>query len=201
MDAIVALRRVLFATPHKYAQPPMEVAHQGGVFMTRTIDWDGDEARALFELKERLIDTLGLMRSVTHTEFIRGHADGRFYFLETGARVGGAHIVDVVEAATGLKLWDEWAKVEIAGEHGTYTLPPHRRHYAGIVLSLARQDHPDTSAYTDPEIVYRVQRQHHAGLIVASADRAHVETLLSDYSRRFMTDFFATEPIRDRPMA
>ncbi len=37
------------------------------------------------------------------------------YFLETSARVGGAHIAELVEAATGLNLWGEWAKVEIAG--------------------------------------------------------------------------------------
>ena len=40
--------------------------------------------------------------------------DGELYFLETSARVGGAYIVDVVEAATGLNLWREWAKIEIA---------------------------------------------------------------------------------------
>ena len=45
------------------------------------------------------------------------------YFLETSARVGGAHIVDVVEAATGINLWREWARVEIAGEDGTYDPP------------------------------------------------------------------------------
>ena len=62
------------------------------------------------------------MRGVSHTEFIRSH-DGELYFLETSARVGGAYIVDVVEAATGINLWREWAKIEIAGEHGAYTPP------------------------------------------------------------------------------
>ena len=41
-----------------------------------------------------------------------------FVFLETSARVGGAFIVDTIEAATGINLWREWAKLEIAGEHG-----------------------------------------------------------------------------------
>jgi hypothetical protein len=139
------------------------------------------------------------VRGVSHTEFIRGHHDGRFYFLETSARVGGAHIVDVVEAATGLNLWTEWARIEIAGEEGTYTLPPHREHYAGIVLSLARQQTPDTSAYTDPEIVLRVVKSHHAGLVVASPRRDRVEALLDEYGRRFMHDFYATAPLPEKP--
>ena len=63
-------------------------------------------------------------------------------FLETSARVGGAFIVDTIEAATGLNLWREWAKIDIAGEHGDYAVPPHRDDYAGIVLSLARQEQP-----------------------------------------------------------
>ena len=84
---------------------------------------------------------------MSHTEFIRGQ-DGEVYFLETSARVGGAYIVDVVEAATGVNLWREWAKIEIAGEHGRYEPPSSRAGHAGIVLSLARQQEPDLSAYT-----------------------------------------------------
>ena len=57
----------------------------------------------------------GLVRGVSHSEFIRGREDGKLYFLETSARVGGAHIVDLIEAATGINMWAEWAKVEIAG--------------------------------------------------------------------------------------
>ena len=38
-------------------------------------------------------------------------------FLETSARVGGAFIVDTIEAGTDINLWREWAKIEIAGEN------------------------------------------------------------------------------------
>ena len=92
-----------------------------------------------------------------------------FVFLETSARVGGAFIVDTIEAATGINLWREWAKVEIAGESGTYDVPAHRDDYAGIVLTLARQEQPDMSAYTDPEIATTIRKDFHAGLIVRSA--------------------------------
>src|SRR5207249_10162861 len=70
------------------------------------------------------------------------------------------------------------------------------RSYAGIVLSLARQEWPDLSAYTDAEIVTRVKKSHHAGLIVRSTDPQRVEALIGDYTPRFYRDFFATVPPR-----
>ena len=199
VDAIVWDREVVFAATHKYGQPPMEVAHEGGVFMTRTVPRSTADAQALEALNRDLITTLGLARGVTHTEFIKGRADNRFYFLETAARVGGANIAEVVEAATGVNLWAEWAKIEIAGERGSYEVPPHREDYAGIVISLARQETPDTSAYDDPEIVFRLHKKHHVGLIAASHSLERVEHLLGDYVRRFSTDFFASMPSPDKP--
>ena len=60
-----------------------------------------------------------------------------------------------------------------------------RKEYAGIVLSLSKQEAPDTSAYDDPEIVYRVKKRHHAGLIVRSPKLDRVEDLLTQYAARF----------------
>ena len=198
VDSIVFDRQVRFSAVHRYGSPPFTVAHEGGIFTTSTVDPRSDDARALEALNRQLLDVLGLVRGVTHSEFIRAHADGRFYFLETAARVGGAFIVDVIAAASGLDLWQEWAKVEIAGEHGTYEVPPHRQDHAGLVLSLSRQERPDTSAYDDPEIVRRIDMPHHAGLIVASASPEVVQQRLDAYSRRFMEDFYASAPAPDR---
>ena len=201
VDAIVFDREVRFAAVHRYGQPPMDVAHHGGIFVTQSIGPEAPEHAALVEANRAVLAALHFVRGVTHTEFIRSRSDGRFYFLETAARVGGAHIVEVVEAATGLNLWAEWAKIEIAGEHGGYTAPAIDTKSAGLVLSLARQERPDTSAYDDPEIVYRVDKPHHAGLIVASTDPRRVDALIADYTRRFERDFFATAPLPDRPMS
>jgi len=198
VDSIVSEREVVFAASSKYGVPPMEVAHGGGVFMTRVIARDSPDAQALEALNRDLLRTLGLARGVTHTEFIKG-ADGRFYFLETAARVGGANIAEVVEAATGVNLWREWARIEVAGEHGGYEVPEARDDYAGIVISLARQERPDTSAYDDPEIVFRLDKRHHVGLLVASRDPRRVEELLHTYVRRFLQDFSATLPAPDKP--
>jgi biotin carboxylase len=193
VDSLVFERRIAFAAASRYGTPPMAVAHEGGIFVTQTLGDDDDTAAALKAMNARLLDAFGMLRGVSHTEFIRAH-DGQIYFLETSARVGGAYIVDVVEAATGVNLWREWAKIEIAGEHGSYTPPVSRGQFAGIVLSLARQEWPDMSAYTDPEIVMKVQKRHHAGLIVASPDQARVRQLVESYPARFYADFHASAP-------
>lgn len=198
VDSIVFERGVVFSVPHKYGHPPMDVS-LGGIFTTRKISRGSSEAIALDSINRKLVNALGLVRGVTHTEFIKSNQDGQFYFLETAARVGGANIAETIEAATGLNLWAEWARTEIAGEDGKYDLPSHRDDYAGVIISLARQQHPDTSAYDDPEIVYRLNKLHHAGLVVASTDEQRVEQLLSDYSRRFYEDFYTSEPPLDKP--
>jgi len=197
VDSIVWNREVVFSATHRYGLPPWTVAHQGGVFTTSTVDRESEDAQVLEALNRRVLDTLGLVRGVTHTEFIRAQADGRCYFLETACRVGGAFIVDVIAAATGLNLWHEWAKLEVAGEHGQYEVPPHRNDYAGLVLSLARQQHPDTSGYADPEIVQRIDMPHHAGLIVSSHTPDRVAALLDAYAGRFHEDFYASAPAAD----
>lgn len=198
VDSVVWQREPLFTAVSKYGQPPMTVAHGGGVFMTRTIPRESADAQALELLNHELLRTLGLVRGVTHTEFIKG-GDGRFYFLETAARVGGANIAEVVEAARGINLWREWSRIEVAGEYGHYELPPVRNEYAGIVITLARQEWPDTSDYDDPEVVFRLRKLHHVGLLVASHDPARIEHLLDTYARRLLEDFSATLPPAERP--
>ena len=199
LDGIVGSRALVFAECHKYGDTPFNVAQGGGVFSTRTIRGETPEAIRPPDARQQVVETLGLVRGVTHTEFIRSRADGRLYFLETSARVGGAHIVDVVEAATGVNLWREWAKIEVAGEDGRYEAPLGRREYAGLVLSLARQEHPDMSSYADPEIVMHVDKRHHAGLVLAGSDPGRIASLIDSYATRFAQDFMATLPAPDRP--
>ena len=199
VDTIVYESKVLFAIASGYGRPPMEVSHEGGIFTTRILERESEDARGLLAENERVMAALGMLRGVSHTEFIKGAADGRIYFLETSARVGGAHISDLVEAASGLNLWAEWAKLEWAGGKTPYHPPGPLRDYAGLLVSLARQERPDLSAYTDPEIVWRMDKEHHAGLIVKSADAGRVKQLLEEYARRFREDFFAYAPPQDKP--
>jgi biotin carboxylase len=199
VDSVVWERGIAFAEAHAYGTPPLDTSHHGGVFTTRTLPREAEETKSLLEINRHLIKGLGLVRGVAHAEFLRSHADGKFYFIEVAARVGGAYISDVIESATGINLWREWARIEVgAGKH-PYQLPAKRDDYAGVILSLARQEHPDTSAYTDPEIVYRVTKYHHAGFILKSQSHQRIQQLLDSYAQRFHNDFVATQPVPDKP--
>src|SRR5207237_2620245 len=112
VDSVVSERQVLSADAHAYGTPPLDVSHAGGVFTTRTLERESDDARALRAVNKKLIESLELLRGVTHAEFLKANADDRFYFIEIAARVGGAYISEVVESASGINLWREWAKLE-----------------------------------------------------------------------------------------
>lgn len=199
VDSIISERQVVFAEAHAYGVPPLDVSHGGGVFTTRTLARESNEAAMLREMNGRVIEGLGMVRGVTHAEFLRAQADNRYYFIEVAARVGGAYISNVVEAATGVNLWREWAHLEIGAGKQPYQLPQTGSAYGGAIVSLARQEHPDTSGYRDAEIVERVSKFHHAGFVLKSPSAERIETLLVEYTERFLRDFTATEPVPDRP--
>ncbi|MFO7683461.1 MAG: ATPase [Chloroflexota bacterium] len=194
VDSLVWQNEVVFACPSRYGQPPLAVSHGGGIFSTRTLSADNAETQALLALNRDLLIGLGLPQGVSHSEYIRGE-NGRFYFLETAARVGGANIDRLVKAATGIELWAETARIETAEARGEdYHLPPIRQDAAALLICLSRQEYPDLSGYHDAEIVWRMDKQYHAGLIVASADNGRIETLLGSYTERFAQDFLAVAP-------
>ncbi len=202
VDSIVSEGKVVFAVAHQYGRPPMQVMHEGGVFSTRTVDRQSSDWTALTDLNARLAPSLGMARGVTHGEYIKSHADGRFYFLEIAARVGGAFIADLVEASTGVNLWREWARIEVASLRGqAYVLPPTYESYSGSVLCLAQTADPDTAAFDALEIVYRMKKHHHAGLIVKSDDPERVRELLEQYADEFARRFLASMPAPDKPTA
>lgn len=199
VDALTWDDMVVFASVQKYGQPPMNVAHEGGVFVTYTVERSSADKAALEAFNSRVLRVLGMTRGVTHAEYIKA-ADGQLYFLEVAARVGGAHIADLIEHATGLNLWAEWARLVVADATGeTYTLPSVRTDYGGLLVCLARQEHPDLLPYSDPEVVWRLNKKHHAGLIVVSPQYERMQELLAAYVPRFAADFLAVAPPRDRP--
>jgi len=201
VDSVVSEREVVFAQAHAYGTPPLDTSHHGGVFTTRALPREAEETQALHQINRNLLEGLGFVRGVTHAEFLKAHSDGQFYFIEVAARVGGAYISNVVEAASGINLWREWAHLEIGQgkQPYQYQLPEKRDDYAGVILSLARQEHPDTSSYNDPEIIYRVTKYHHAGFVLQSPNAARIQQLLDSYSNRFTKDFLATQPVPDKP--
>ena len=197
VDSIVHDRSVLLAVASEYGTPPINISHDGGVFISRMLRRRSREEKALRKLNREVIRGLGMKQGVTHAEFIRG-ADGELYFLEIAARVGGANIAEMIEAATGLNLWAEWAKVELSGDDDSYEVQPSRELHAGIIITLARQEWPDLNAFVDDEVVWRMTRRHHAGLIVAAHDPDRVAAVLDSYHDRFHEEFHTTLPAPDK---
>ncbi|MEZ4296634.1 MAG: ATP-grasp domain-containing protein [Polyangiaceae bacterium] len=195
VDSIVSEGEVVFAECHGYKKPLFDLVNQGGIFATRTLPRGGEIERDLLETHRRVVEHLSFKRGVTHTEYIRGRDDGQIYFLETAARVGGVHISDLAEASTGINLWREWAKIELLQGEGEYKLPPRREGYAGLIISLAKQETPDMSAYTDPEVVWHLKgNPFHAGLIFQADTVETLEKRLDHYIERIDRDFGAVLP-------
>lgn len=221
VDSLVMGGEIIFASVERYGAPPFDVSHFGGVNVSHTVKHGSREQRDLLALNKRLLTTFGFERGVTHAEFIRSeegnHVHGisdsssannskpqkdpadRFYFLEVAARVGGAYTADTIAAATDVNLWREWARIELAAPERPYCLPPVRRDYSGLAISLARQERPCTDRYVDPEIVHRMNKPWHVGLVVSSPRYERVTDLLSSYAHRFEVDFTAIAPPEETP--
>ncbi|MCC6462019.1 MAG: ATPase [Saprospiraceae bacterium] len=202
VDALSEGGKVVFSRASQYLATPFEVAHGGGIFRSAIMDQNDPDEKALRQLNAQVMDAFGMQYSASHTEYIKCYEDGQFYFLETSSRVGGAHIAEMVECGTGINLWAEWARLEYAvATNQPYKLPKVSKDYAGIIVSLTRQEWPDTSQFTDAEIAWRMSgMSYHIGLIVRSPKRARVLELLDDYAARIQRDYHASAPVPDKPL-
>jgi hypothetical protein len=200
VDSIWFKGEVVFAISSAYGTPPLEVANDGGIFTTETLEAGSSVDVSLREMNKTVLSAFGLRDGVSHTEFIKAKSDGAVYFLETSARVGGANIADLIETASGLNMWAEWAKVETAtAAGGDYKPIEEPRQQAGLLVSLARQEWPDTGGFNEPELVWQLKKKHHVGFIVKSPQRERVAELLKLYTERVRRDFHASAPPRDKP--
>jgi len=201
VDALSEGGKVVFSRVSHYLATPFDVAHGGGIFRSAVVPFGSDDDKKLQKLTSDVMSSFGMQYSASHTEFIKNHETGAFYFLETSCRVGGAHLAEMVECSSGLNLWFEWARIEAAVAAGEkYKLPEVRKDYTGIIVSLTRQQWPDTSQFKDPEIAWRMtDHEYHVGLIVQSTKRARVIDLLNDYVERVQRDYHASAPIQSKP--
>lgn len=198
VDSVVADGKIVAAGVSRYGTTPMKVSHQGGVFSTSILPYKSKERRELERLNKKLLKAFGYERGIAHAEFLQSRETGEFYLLEVAARVGGAYIANVYEHASGVNLWREWAKLAVADKENPYKPPKIRKDYAGLTLALAKEEQPDTSRYTDSEIVYRVNKPKHIGLIFCSDKYERVSELLESYTERITQDFLAVAPTKER---
>lgn len=199
VDGLNVDGKVVFARVSKYLDTPFEVAHGGGIFRSASSEIGSKVEKGLQKMNAQVMKAFGMQFGASHTEFIQSKATGKLYFLETSSRVGGANLAEMVEYASGINLWAEWAKIEIANlKKQKYTLPKITNRYAGIVVSLSRFEHPDTSSFTDTEIAWRMDKAWHIGLIVVSDSSERVLELLDKYTERIGNEFHASLPAPDK---
>lgn len=189
-DSLILDKKVIFSITSKYLATPMEISQGGGVFRSSNILYGSDDDKAIKEVNEQVMKGFGLKHGAAHTEFIKCNEDGEIYFLETSSRVGGAHLAEMVAAASNINLWKEWAAIEDAlVKEKKYKLPKVKKEYAGIVLTLSKYQHPDLSSFSDPEVCFKVPLDYHAGLIIQSDNNGWILELLNDYVDRLLADF------------
>jgi hypothetical protein len=182
--------KVLFCLTSQYLATPLEISQGGGIFRSVNVPHDNADCKAIKKANQQVMKAFGMKHGATHTEFIKCSEDGKFYFLETSSRVGGAHLADMVEAASDINLWGEWAKIEDAlVREQDYKIPIPKKQFAGIVLTLSKYERPDLTSFNDREVCFQVPLEYHAGLIVKSDKHERVRELLDDYAERLVKDF------------
>lgn len=184
VDSLCWKGNVIFSLVSKYGAPPLAALQGQGLFSTRVLPRDSEESITLTELNQTLLAAFGRDHGPTHSEFIRGE-DGQFRFLETSARVAGGNIERTIECATGLKIWQEAARMELADFRGEeYVLPELRSDYAGLIACPQKEGQVDINSFTESEIQYRYLSDGYASLVVESQDYNKVESLLAEFASK-----------------
>lgn len=199
VDSLTFNREIVFTSASKYLAPPMQVSHEGGVFRSKTLGRYSDEFRALEEVNPKVLSSFGLLNGATHTEFIRGKEDGKWYFLETSSRVGGAHIPDLVEASSNINIWREWAKIEDVLLRGkTYEAPKPTGYYSGLIVALIKDKHPDYKAFECEEAVKFLPIDHHVGIVYKSTDPDMIQERLDSAAEKIQTEMLNILPPKSK---
>lgn len=202
VDSLTVGGKVIFSRCSQYLNTPFEVAHGGGIFRSVTVEHDSKDEKALKKVNDQVMKAFGMKFSASHTEVIKCHEDGKFYFLETASRVGGANLAEMVEYSSGINLWREWAKIETAvATGGTYDLPAIDDYYSGIIISLSSHQWPDYSPFNDPEVIWKMNDEYHVGLIVRSKNRERILELMEKYAMMIRDlGYHASAPAPDKPV-
>ena len=192
VDSIVSECEVKFSVVHQGGTFPVRGIQTGDVITMRTVERNSRDAKELTAINRALAPSLGMVRGVTHAQFLRSYADGTYYFHEIGAGVSGASagigqsesqcIDRLVEASTGVNLWREWARLEAADlRDASYTPPDSFDGYAGSVVCIGEGSFPDLDM-NKPAIVSRFRNSDRAGLILRAASPERIQNLIEEFS-------------------
>ena len=200
VDSLMYNKEILFTSASQYLSPPMEISHEGGVFRTKTLPLYSEEYRALEKANSNILKSFGLVNGVSHTEFIRGKENGKWYFLETSSRVGGAHIPDLVEASTGINLWREWARIENALLKNTkYEIGKSTGFAAGLIVALVKEKVPNYEKFHCDELEKFLQLDYHIGIVYKSDSKEKIQEKLDEAALIITQEYLNILPPKTKP--
>jgi len=199
VDCLVFDHKIVFTSCSQYLSPPMKVSHDGGVFRTKTLDENSPEYKELKKINQKVLDKFKIKYGATHSEYILGD-DGQYYFLETSSRVGGAHISDMVEAATGINIWREWAKLENALLHKkNYEVKASQYFFSGLVIALTNDKNPDTNPYQNPEVLKFISKDYHIVIVYQSDNPEKIQQRLDEAAEKITENLLNILPPTEKP--
>jgi len=200
VDSLMYNKEILFTSASQYLSPPMEISHEGGVFRTKTLPLYSEEYRALEKANSNILKSFGLVNGVSHTEFIRSKENGKWYFLETSSRVGGAHIPDLVEASTGINLWREWARIEDALLKNTkYEIKKSTGFAAGLIVALGKEKVPNYEKFHCDEVEKFLQLDYHIGIVYKSDIKEKIQEKLDEAALIITQEYLNILPPKTKP--
>ena len=198
VDSLNYNDETLFTRSSQYLDAPFEVAHGGGIFQSKTMAPKDALAKKLSNLNIKVLAAFGLRHGASHSEYIVRDGGKEILFLETSARCGGAHLTDMVEAASGISLWTEWANIEHAVLTGKkYHLPMVDEMQAGIIVTLSKFEKPDYENFTDPEIWWKLYKKYHIGFIFQHKTEKKIDELLAKYATVIKEEYATVVPLKE----
>lgn len=198
VDSLTYEDETLFTRCSQYLDAPFEVAHGGGIFQSKTMSNKDALAKKLDTLNKKVLSAFGMKHGANHSEYIVRDNGKEILFLETAARCGGAHLTDMVEAATGVSMWTEWANIEHCVLTGKkYHLPLVDELQAGIIVTLSKQEKPDYDKFTDQEIWWKLHKKHHIGFIFQHKTGKRIDELLENYAKVIKEEYSTTVPLKE----
>lgn len=198
VDSLNYEDETLFTRCSQYLDAPFDVAHGGGIFQSRTMGVKDPLSKKLAELNKKVLSAFGLRHGASHSEYIVREGGKEILFLETAARCGGAHLTDMVEAASGINLWAEWANIEHSVLTGKkYHLPLVDELQAGIIVTLSKFEKPDYDQFADEEIWWKLYKKYHIGFIFQHKTSKRIDELLSNYASKIQSEYSTTVPLKE----
>ena len=102
--------------------------------------------------------------------------------------------------STGINIWREWAKIENALiNNEPYKISEPTGFYAGLIISLAKDLHPDLQDFTTEELVKTLPIDYHVGLVYKSGEKERLNELLENAAKIIVEKHLSIMPPKDKP--